>query len=315
MRHLITSLVVLFLLAGAAFFSVSDRASTAPSARNDNDELEVSVDRRNPWTHLDANNRRSDFQFAIVTDRTGGRRPGVFTEAVGKINLLQPEFVVSVGDLINGYTEDPGQWALEWSEFESKIADLQMPFFFCAGNHDFSNVPMSKDWKRKFGRSYYHFRYRDVLFVVLNSEEFPRTKEQPYYFSSEQQKWLAKTLGENEDVRWTFVIVHKPAWAYVEDDPDALGWTGIEATFQDRPYTVFAGHVHTYAKFNRKGREYYTLATTGGGSNLSGLAAGKFDHFVWVTMKDEGPVIANILLDGLEDRDVRTVPNPVRKPK
>ena len=45
------------------------------------------------------------------------------------INMLQPEFVMSVGDLIEGYSEDPGQWALEWSEFESKLDALQMPFF------------------------------------------------------------------------------------------------------------------------------------------------------------------------------------------
>ena len=30
----------------------------------------------NPWTHLELRNDPSNFQFAIVSDRTGGNRPG-----------------------------------------------------------------------------------------------------------------------------------------------------------------------------------------------------------------------------------------------
>jgi len=33
------------------------------------------------------------FQFAIVADRTGGLRPGVFAEAVRKLNLLRPIYL------------------------------------------------------------------------------------------------------------------------------------------------------------------------------------------------------------------------------
>src|SRR5206468_2697058 len=64
--------------------------------------MKIRVEEKNPWTNLELNNKERDFQFVIVTDRTGGHRPGVFGEAVRKINLLQPEFVISVGDLIEG---------------------------------------------------------------------------------------------------------------------------------------------------------------------------------------------------------------------
>ena len=46
---------------------------------------------------------------------------------------------------------------------------------------------------------------------------------------------------------------------------------------------------------------YYSLATTGGGSKLRGTAYGEFDHFAWVTMKKSGPIVANLLLDGILD--------------
>ena len=49
-----------------------------------------------PWNNIDLNNSAENFQFAIVTDRTGGHRPGVFLDAVKKLNLLQPEFVMLI---------------------------------------------------------------------------------------------------------------------------------------------------------------------------------------------------------------------------
>lgn len=310
MRQLVILASVLGLLGIAATFSVTGApsANTAPVK----DGIAIRIEQKNPFTHLEVNRRPNSFQFAIVSDRTGGRRPGVFSRAVEKINLLQPEFVVSVGDLIEGYSEDPGAWALEWSEFESKIARFQMPFFFCPGNHDIANMPMSQEWHRKFGRSYYEFRYQDCLFVVLNTEDEPQ-KDREYFFKPEQRAWLREVLDQSKDVRWTFVFMHKPVWSITkhklpEHTSASLGWDEIETSLQGRNYTVFSGHNHVYAKSTRHGMDYYILATTGGASTLTGLKDGKFDHFTWITMKENAPVVANILLDGVEDKNIRVVP-------
>ena len=86
--------------------------------------------RANPWTHLNLYNDRDNFQFAIVADRTGGHRPGVFANAVEKLNLLKPEFVICVGDLIEGYTDDAAKLDRQWQEFDGLANKLQMPFFY-----------------------------------------------------------------------------------------------------------------------------------------------------------------------------------------
>jgi 3',5'-cyclic AMP phosphodiesterase CpdA len=303
MKRLINGVAVGAILIAITVFAARGGANNPPA---DKPALVAESGSRNPWTKLELNEGPYAFRFAVVSDRTGGHRPGVFSRAVRMINLLQPEFVMSVGDLIEGYSEDPGQWALEWSEFESNVDRLQMPFFFCTGNHDMSNLPMSENWKRKFGRSYYSFRCRNVLFVILNSEE-PRPNEVTYRFGPEQQEWLRQTLAKNADVRWTFVFFHKPVWREAMGDSVAQGWTAIEDALAagDRRYTVFVGHEHNYAKFVRHGRDYFMLATTGGGSKMRGVEYGEFDHVAWVTMKDGGPVIANILLDGVQPNDVR----------
>jgi hypothetical protein len=310
MKHFIVGLVVVFVLVVAAVLSKGAPEKGLDPAGEIN-AVSVEIGHVNPWTNLEINNNRDDFQFAIVTDRTGGERPGIFGKAVGKINLLQPEFVMSVGDLIQGGSEDPGVWALEWAEFEARVDELQMPFFFCPGNHDLANLPMSEEWKRKFGKTNYHFVYRNTLFIVLNTEEERPGEKVPYRFSQEQQQWLADVLEKNANVRWTFVFLHKPAWTYTEANPTELGWTAVERALGDRKFTVFAGHRHNYARFVRSGHEYYMLATTGGGSKMRGLNYGEFDHFVWVTMKPEGPVLANLLLDGVEDRAILTLPDPM----
>ena len=128
----------------------------------------MAVESRNPWTHLRLNRSPDQFQFAVISDRTGGHRAGVFSRAVELLNLLQPEFVLSVGDLIEGYA-GAGEAREQWKEFQGYVGKLQMPFFYVAGNHDVSNAAQVKLWKEKFGRTYYSFTYKNVLFLMLNT--------------------------------------------------------------------------------------------------------------------------------------------------
>lgn len=305
MQRVTLGLAALGLAVLLGILSGRNAPGTAPTPEQS--PLTVQIEDKNPWTSQPLNRGPRDFQFAIVTDRTGGHRPGIFSDAVRKLNLMQPEFVMSVGDLIEGYSEDPAQIAIEWAEFQAKVHQLQMPFFYVPGNHDLTNPKMLETWKRKFGRTYFDFRYNDVLFLALNSEDPPGGE--PYRFSPEQQQWVRETLNRNKDVRWTFVFLHKPVWM----SPDALGpsgWLAIEDALADRKYTVFAGHIHRYARFVRKGRDYIMLATTGGGSQLRGKQSGEIDQIVWVTMRGDEPVIANLLLDGIEDKGFRTEPEP-----
>jgi hypothetical protein len=87
--------------------------------------------------------------------------------------------------------------------------------------------------------------------------------------------------------------------------PARNNWPELEEELIKRPHTVFAGHVHKYLKRVRHGRSYLQLATTGGGSQMRGIEEGEFDHVVWVTLTDDGPVIANLLLDGIHDENVK----------
>jgi hypothetical protein len=296
MKRLVLLVAAISLTAAAVTLSQSQN----PASTRNPAGLDVQVEERNPWTHLRLNNDPADFQFAIVSDRTGGHRARVFSQAVEQLNLLQPEFVLSVGDLIEGYTEDRTKLDEEWRELQSYVCKLQMPFFYVPGNHDLTNAFESKLWQEKFGRHYYHFVYRGVLFLILNCEDPPGKLGM---IGEEQLCYVRKTLEENKAVRWTVVAVHRPMWTAA--DLDKNGWREVEKALAGRPYTVFAGHVHRFQKYVRQGQNYYQLATTGGGSRLRGVRYGEFDQIAWVTLKKDGPVIANILLDGVYDADMK----------
>ncbi len=105
--------------------------------------------------------------------------------------------------------------------------------------------------------------------------------------------------------------MHKPLWTRSEaaataGNPDTTNWKNVEKLLGDRPFTVFAGHVHHYVQYDRSGRKYYHLATTGGGSQMRGVPYGEFDHVTWLTMEKDGPHVANLLLDGVLPADAVT---------
>lgn len=298
---------------------------------------EIAGEGRTPYTSLEMLDSDARFHFAVITDRTGGEREGIFAPAMHKVNLLQPAFVMSVGDLIQGYTEDRDQLRAEWDELDRFVGALDAPFFFTPGNHDYSNLVMAEVWAERYGPSYYSFVYKDVLFVVLNSALFDRTgveghgqRRGPWASEQEAQlTWLEETLSAQPAVRWTFLLMHRPYWRFgwkrSEGDASPSGpwprhedrvpeWERIEAMLAGRDYTALAGHMHTYEYTSEPGphvHEKIALATTGGGSALRGVAYGEFDHFLWLTMTEEGPVIANVLLDGLLEKDS---PQPLQRP-
>ena len=261
-----------------------------------------------PWTSLAPAADPDEFRFALITDRTGEHRSGVFEGALSKLDLLRPEFVMSVGDLIEGYTDDAALLDREWDELQGLVGRLHVPFFYVPGNHDMSNAVMAEKWQSRFGPSYYSFTYKGVLFVALNSELFgmvgdPRTPLPGPWSQAEQLKFVERTLAANRGVRWTFVMLHQPLWDSPSPNPD---WLKVEALLKDRPHTVFAGHFHRYTQQTRNDRQYITLATTGGGSRLRGTPWGEFDQVAQVSVTRQGPVIANLRLDGILPADVVT---------
>ncbi len=278
-----------------------------------------------PWTHTNFDTASTRFTFAVVSDLNGGERPGVFEVAAAQLALLRPELVMSVGDLIDAPTAEAGALTREWNAFDRRVETLEAPFFRVGGNHDLTGTVLRDVWRSRYGPTWYSFVYKNVLFLVLDTEDLTPERAQQifvarsraiqadrngitntdtmeYYrmpervagnIGEEQAAYVTRALAQHPDVRWTFLFFHKPVW----QSTNSPGFRAIEAALASRPYTVFSGHVHSFARSERQGREYFTLGTTGGGQNAKDPMA--FDHLTLVTMTNQGPSIAHLRMDGV----------------
>ena len=282
-----------------------------------------------PWTHLNFLEDTDEFRFAIIPDRTGadyrtgkGYR-GAFTNAIEAVNLLRPNFVMSVGDLIPAGWEDEDSVRRQHEEVNGHLKRIVPPFFYVVGNHDICPSKPRPDlnrnsetsttvWREFRGeRTYYSFTYKGCLFVALNTIDDLTLEARHKDISDGQYAWFEKTLDEHADARWTFVFMHQPAVWTTER------WLRFElAHLVDRKYTVFAGDWHNYLHVRRHGHDYYVLATAGGCGGggvagkdmdkrgvLLGRDYGEMDHIMWVTMAKDGPRIVNLDLTGIVRHD------------
>ena len=240
------------------------------------------------------------FSFAIIGDKTGGGEDKwhVFDRAIAEINALKPDFSIMVGDLIQGYTEDIRKIESEWIEFWGRQSPLEVPFIPLPGNHDITNRVMYDYWVENLGRTYSAFTYKHCLFLLLNTEErhgLPESGDSApeNWFGARQIDYALTELAKHNDVRHTFVMLHKPAWLH-EDS----GWLEIEAGLAGREYTVFAGHYHNLTLHSRNDRRYFVLGATGGAfTPRASKEFGAFDHYSIVTV-DGGDVGVAIIEPG-----------------
>lgn len=211
------------------------------------------------------------FDFMVFGDRTGGPPEGiaVLADAVKMANWLDADFVLTVGDLVQGYNE-PEKWLTQTREFKATMDGLRMPWYPVPGNHDVYARPARPGgntdlYKEHFGPLYYSFGYKWAHFIVLFSDEgFSfRNPAEDQNLSPEQLAWLRQDLAGSAGEQ-VFVFLHHPRWT---PQYEGCNWPEAHELFvaDGRPTTVYAGHIHMYRDDGQVDNvHYYALATTGG---------------------------------------------------
>jgi len=225
-------------------------------------------------------------RFAVLGDRTGGHIPGIFGETVNEVERLRPDFVMNVGDMIEGYTSDSTILSQEWHEFDSIISGLTMPFHYTPGNHDITIDEMLDFYKQCAADPYYSFNQRGLHFVILDNSRQAVDELIP----EKQLNWLIDDLEKNQDAAYTMVFFHKPYWFehIVKGKPDSMHAIfkkyGVDA--------VFTGHYHTYFSAKYDGIKYTSVGSSGAETEMG--PTGIEYHFVWVTVDGDGIHIAPV---------------------
>ncbi len=259
------------------------------------------------------------FQFAIFGDRTGGVPEGlqVLEQAVVDTNLMDPDLVMTVGDLVQGYNQTP-QWLVQKDEFQAIMDRLEMDWFPVAGNHDVywqrqdPNKPAGqheKNYEEHFGPLWYSFKHKNAGFLVLFSDEGnPETNEKGIndpllqMMSQRQLDFVKRALEQLKEQKHVFVFLHHPRW--IGGNYEGCNWDKVHETLvaAGNVSAVFAGHIHRMRyDGKRDGIEYYALATTGGNLSVDFPAAGFLHHFNVVTVHEDRFQVATIPVGGVID--------------
>lgn len=299
-RNAINSLLALLLVTG---FAMAHEEARKPGDAADGRPGSSLMTTRIDAKLLPPSKQQDVFHFVIYGDRTGGLPEGieVLKQAVVDTNLLDPDLVMTVGDLIQGYTEKP-QWMKEMTEYHSVMNRLNMRWFPVAGNHDIywrgeGDAPgghHESNYEEHFGPLWYSFKHKNAGFIVLYSDEGdPATNRKAFNegelqrMSQQQLAFLDKALADLKDQDHVFAFLHHPRWT--GGGYEGSNWDVVHNKLRQagNVSAVFAGHIHHIRYDPQDGIEYHTLATTGGHLNGDIPDAGYLHHLNLVTVRKD----------------------------
>ena len=258
------------------------------------------------------------FHFVIYGDRTGGPPEGieVLKQAVVDTNLLDPDLVMTVGDLVQGYNETP-QWLDQAEEFRGVMDGLNMNWFPVAGNHDVywrgrGKKPEGEhesEYEAHFGPLWYSFKHKNAGFLVCYTDEGnPETGEKTFSkgaaqkMSPAQMKFVGESLGRFKDLDHVFVFLHHPRW--IGGGYAGGNWDEVHELLAGagNVTAVFAGHIHRRRyDGERDGIAYYALAATGGAMPGVYPQIGYLHHLDVVTVRPDDISVATIPVGAVID--------------
>ena len=257
------------------------------------------------------------FHFVIYGDRTGGVPAGlkILQQAVVDTNLLDPDLVMTVGDLIQGYntTED---WMPEMEEYKSIMNGLKMNWYPVAGNHDVywrgKNTPPGhheSNYEKHFGPLWYSFEHKNCGFVVLYSDEGdPKTNRKGFHDFQQQQMsdaqltFLDKALEQLKSKDHVMVFIHHPRW--IEKRYQGSNWPAVHEKLAaaGNVKACFGGHIHfLHYDGPKDGIKYFTLGATGGHLQDDIPDAGFLHHINVVSVRKDNVSVSSIPVGAVFD--------------
>ncbi len=223
----------------------------------------------------------NDFRFSILGDRTGDAQPGVYERVWSELDALHPDFVINVGDTIQGGNDATA--ASEWRALRPLWDRYRYPDLLharqsrhlvgCVARRSTNNKPGI----RRFMASIIKTRTSPCSTIA-------KPRDLSLILSDQQMQFLARDLAQNRDRDPKFVFFHKPFWLIpVKFQSSQFPFHQLISKYGVR--FVVSGHGHQYVRAVQDGIVYLEAPSSGGKLKGQGFAQGWFYGHVLVTVK------------------------------
>lgn len=200
-------------------------------------------------------------RFAILGDRTGETQGSVYADVWKEVKAERPNFVLNVGDTIQGLDDATAE--AEWQAVEGSVGEAWWKKLFLApGNHDiWSDASQALFEKHSRQARHYSFDRGPVHVTILDNSRGDQ-------LSAAELEFLENDLAHTtQPVK--FVVSHRPSWLF----PVMLHNANFPLHKLMKRYgvqCVIAGHVHQMMYGEMDGVKYVSMPSAGGHLRASG---------------------------------------------
>jgi 3',5'-cyclic-AMP phosphodiesterase len=266
--------------------------------------LAFSINVQTTAQNVNASNNNS-FEFAFITDihiRPDMNAPIGFQMAIDKVNELNPDFVLTGGDLVFDVMRGNQQKSDSlFMLYKNMSNGFKMPVYNCLGNHElFAIYPESPEsdkhpdykygmFERYFGKTYYSFDHKDWHFIVLNSLDVTEDKKYKGHFHEEQLEWLKSDIEKTNASTPIVIVTHIPMLSVRGQISGAGGESMIDNVSEVFKITeshnlklILQGHIHWKENGFVNDRFHYITGGSIAGNGWKGRRHNTKEGFVLV---------------------------------
>jgi 3',5'-cyclic AMP phosphodiesterase CpdA len=253
----------------------------------------------------------NSFEFVFLTDihiRPDMNAPIGFQMAIDEVNRLNPDFVLTGGDLVFDALRGNRQRSDSlFTLYKNMSKGFNMPVYHCLGNHDlfavYEESPEDENhpdykygmFERYFGETYYSFNHKGWHFIVLNSLDVTDDKRYKGFVHEKQLEWLKDDLKKVDKATPVVVVTHIPlitTWKFVNGGSGTRTVENAPEVFElfenHNLKLVLQGHIH----WKEEGfvNDWFHFITGGSiaGNGWKGRRHNTQEGFIHIKVKDDG---------------------------
>ena len=169
---------------------------------------------------------KESFSFAFMTDihlQQEDNATEGFEKAIADVNAMQPDFVITGGDLIMDALGVSYERADSlYNMYIDQVQNIQMPVYNTMGNHEVFGVYKKsgvqedhpeyghKMFEKRIGETYYSFDHKGWHFMILNSVFVTDSNEYIGMIDEAQLEWIKTDLLNVESKTPIIISTHIP---------------------------------------------------------------------------------------------------------